>query len=284
MKELPTMLPECLVLLSLLFFSCANKEKSLTNEKAPIQDSILSPQFQKILDDAGVKGSILIYNLDKETYYSNDFEWANTGKLPASTFKIPNSIIALETGIVENDSIVFEWDGQQRALPLWEKDLSFKEAFQLSCVPCYQEVARNIGAERMNSHLDEFGYGAMKVDATNIDMFWLEGESAISQFQQIDFLERFYKKQLPISSRTILILQEIMVMEANVKYTLRGKTGWSISNNINNGWFVGYLETREDIFFFAANVEPKKSFDRDRFIALRKDVVYDAFKQLSILD
>jgi beta-lactamase class D len=237
-----------------------------------------------ILDDAAANGSILIYDLEKDMYYSNDFEWANTGKLPASTYKIVNSIIALETGVVENDSTVFEWDGRPRTLPIWENDLSFKQAFHFSCVPCYQELARKIGAERMNFYVDKLGYGAMKVYETNIDMFWLEGESTINQFQQIDFLKRFYKKELPISSRTDLLMKRLMVVEANDRYALRGKTGWSIWNGINNGWFVGYLETKEGAYFFAANVEPDGEFDRDDFIAMRKDVVFKALKQLSIID
>lgn len=276
--------PKHLILLSILFFSCTNKKKSLSNEKAKVQDSIPTPQFQTILNDAGAKGSILIYDLKKETYHSNDFEWANTGKLPASTYKIPHSIIALETGIVENDSTLFKWDGQPRALAIWEKDLRFKEAFHLSCVPCYQKVARNIGADRMNAYVDKLGYGDLKIDATNIDMFWLEGESTISQFQQIDFLKRFYTKELPISNKTDMLMKKMMIMDTKDGYTLRGKTGWSTWKGINNGWFVGYLETKAGVYFFAANIEPVGEFKRDDFIAMRKDVVFKALKQRSIID
>ena len=278
------MRPEYVVLLSILFFSCTNKKKSLANENAVIHDSIQSSKLQAILDGYNVKGAVLIYDLERETFYSNDFEWANTGKLPASTFKIVNSIIALETGVVEDDDTLFAWDGQARALSIWEKDLSFKEAFHFSCVPCYQEVAREIGANRMNSYLDKLSYGRMKVDVKNIDMFWLEGESVISQFQQVDFLERFYEEKLPISSRTFLLMKKLMVMEANDEYTLRGKTGWSIRNDMNNGWFVGYLEKKEGTFFFAANIEPVGEFKPDEFIAARKKIVFKALKELSIID
>ena len=154
-------------------------------------DSIPHAAFQQIIDSSLVKGAVLIYDPQKNTYYSNDFDWAKTGHLPASTFKIPNSIIALETGVVENDSTLFKWDGKKRALAIWEKDMILHEAFHRSCVPCYQEIARKIGVARMKAHLRKFDYGYMLVDSSNLDIFWLEGASRINQFQQIDFLSRF---------------------------------------------------------------------------------------------
>lgn len=278
------MKPAYLLLLSLFIFSCANKKKSPLSEKSTTKNHFQSQEFQLILDSVDLNGSILIHDFQKDAYYSNDFDWARIGKLPASTYKIPNSIIALETGVIENDSTLFEWDGQPRAVSIWEQDLNFRQAFHFSCVPCYQDIARRIGSDRMNHQLHKLVYGTMKVDTTNIDMFWLEGESAISQFQQIDFLKRFYEKKLPISERTYSIMKNLMVIEENDNYTLSGKTGWSISNNINNGWFVGFVETEKGIYFFASNVEPKGKFDQDSFILARKEVVLKALKQLEIID
>ena len=90
----------------------------------------------------------------------------------------------------------------ERRLKVWEQDLTFKQAFHYSCVPCYQEVARKIGATRMNVWLNKLDYGQMHVDTTNIDVFWLEGDSQINQYQQIDFLKRLYRSELLISHRT----------------------------------------------------------------------------------
>lgn len=272
-----------LLLLSTFLFSCSDKKKDASIKKSSIKNQIQTPEFQSILDTADVKGAVLIYDLQKDIYYSNDFEWANTGKLPASTYKIPNSIIALETRVVENDSTLFKWDGQERALSVWEQDLIFRDAFHFSCVPCYQDVARRIGVVRMNDYLLKLKYGDMKVDATNIDLFWLEGESKINQFQQIDFLKRFYQKKLPISERTHAIMKRLMVIQKNEAYTLSGKTGWSIRNGANNGWFVGFVEIETGAYFFASNVEPIGEFDQNSFIQARKKVVRKALKQLEII-
>ena len=157
-----------------------------------ITNHIETPELQSILDSADVSGSILVYDLQKDVYYSNDFEWAETGHLPASTFKITNSVIALETGVVESENTIFKWNGEKRWLKVWEQDLNLHDAFHYSCVPCYQDVAKRIGAKRMNEYLKKFNYGNIDVDSSNIDVFWLEGNSTISQFQQIDFLKRFY--------------------------------------------------------------------------------------------
>ena len=264
--------------------ACSGKTAHPDNQESrlPIR-TVFVPEFASIIDSANVIGSILIYDDNSSTYYSNDFEWAKRGRLPASTFKITNSIIALETGIIENDSTLFIWNGEDRRLQIWEQDLHFQDALHYSCVPCYQEVARKIGADRMSDHLDKLDYGSMQVDSSNIDLFWLEGDSRISQFQQIEFLQRFYDSELPISARTETIMKRMLVLENHDQYTISGKTGWSIRNGNNNGWFVGYLESKDKIYFFATNVEPQTQFDMSLFPMIRAEVTYKAFQQMNLL-
>lgn len=272
-----------LLLLVILFVSCKEQPtSSKITEEDKSNKEIMVSEFQSIIDSAAVKGSILVYDLKEDTYFSNDFQWARGGHLPASTYKITNSIIALETGVVENDSTLFQWDGAPRRLKVWEQDLVFRDAFHFSCVPCYQEVARNIGSKRMNHYLKKLDYGAMQVDSTNIDMFWLQGESKISQFQQVNYLKRLYQSQLSISKRTDSIIKRMMVIEDKDDYKLSGKTGWSIRNGNNNGWFVGYLEAQNNTYFFAANVEPEQDFDMSLFPMIRKDIVFKAFQQMKL--
>lgn len=248
------------------------------------ESEIVERKFQNIIDAAKVQGAILVYDFEKEVYYSNDFEWTKKGNLPASTFKIPNSIIALETGVVENDSTLFEWDGEERMLKRWEQDLTLKEAFHYSCVPCYQEIARKIGVGKMNAYLDKLDFGSMQVDSSNLDVFWLEGDSKINQFQQIDFLKRFYQAELPIAERTELIMKRMMVVEENQAYKLSGKTGWSIRNGNNRGWFVGYVEVKNNVYFFATNIAPKEGFDMKKFPMIRKEITYKALKGMKVIE
>jgi len=268
------------LLLNLIVFAGFNA--SCQNKKQKSKE-ILQPEFSVILDSLKVKGSILIYDVNNKTYYSNDFLWAKTAIIPASTFKIPNSIIALETGIVKSDSTIFKWNGEKRSFKKWEEDLTFKKAFQVSCVPCYQEIARKVGLKRMKTYLKKLNYQGMVFDTLTIDNFWLQGKSKISQMQQIDFLERFYFSKLPISKRTENIMKDIMQIEKTENYLLSGKSGWGMRNDLNNGWLVGYLVTNNSVYFFATNVE-KQETNMDEFPAIRLNSTKEAFKKLKLIE
>ncbi|VXC32612.1 class D beta-lactamase [Maribacter litoralis] len=270
-----------LLFLILSISSCRQQHK--TNLSKSEENKIIKSEFQTIIDSANVNGAILIYDLHRNNFYSNDFNWTKQGKLPASTFKIANTIIGLETGVIKNDSTIFKWDGQERWLDLWEQDLILRDAFHYSCVPCYQQVATKIGPQRMNEHVKKIEYGDLKIDSNNISNFWLEGESRINQMQQIDFLKRFYSGQLPISVKTQKIVKQIMVIDTE-NYTLSGKTGLSISNEQYNGWFVGYIEVRDNVYFFATNLEPtNNNIDLSDFIQTRKEVTLAALKALQVI-
>ncbi|MFY9307753.1 MAG: class D beta-lactamase [Bacteroidia bacterium] len=267
-----------------LFVACTDKKNSSeTSKKSSSPAEIIKPELQDIVDSANMVGSILVYDPTNAIYYSNDFERSKKGFLPASTFKIVNSIIGLETKVVENDSTLFRWDGEKRRLKIWEQDLMLYEAFKVSCVPCYQEIARKIGIKRMKEYLERFDYGSMVVDSASIDNFWLQGNSRISQLQQIDFLQRLYNSQLPISERTEKIIKHIMLSEETPVYKISGKTGWAVREGNNIGWWVGYLETKGNVCFFATNVEPKPGSDMEKFPELRKQVTTSALKKLGII-
>ena len=267
-------------LLLIVFTSCSESSEQEIETEVVDDGSleIIKSEFQTFLDSADVNGSILIW--DEKKYYSNDFIWAKEGRLPASTFKIPNSIIALELGIIENDSMIIEWDGKPRFQKRWEKDLTFKEAFHLSCLPCYQEIARSIGVKRMKNYLYNLNYGNMAFDSTNLDMFWLEGQSEISQYQQIAFLRTFNEQRLPISNRTHTIMRRMMIIDETEQYILRGKTGWSVVNDQNNCWYVGFMETKHGFYYFATNIEPNEQTDLNSLPSIRKSVTEEALKVL----
>ncbi|MFT6245734.1 MAG: beta-lactamase class D [Salibacteraceae bacterium] len=256
------------------------KEKISEEPKSNKQEA-----FKNILEHTGAQGAVLIYDLKKNIYYSNDYDWASQGQLPASTFKIVNSIIGLETGVI-TDSVIFKWDGEQKWNEKWMQDLTLDEAIEHSCVPCYQELAKKIGADRMNEYLDKYEYPKMAVDSSTIDMFWLEGESRINQFQQIDFLVRFHQNKLPISKETSKKLREILILDESDGVTLSGKTGLSITDGMYNGWFVGYLEKGDELYFFATNIEKEITEEDDfkPFFEMRKLFTHEAFRERKIME
>ncbi|MFK8165119.1 MAG: penicillin-binding transpeptidase domain-containing protein [Lewinella sp.] len=273
--------------LFLLFiaFSCqppnpAKQNKAAPKDPSPKKESLA---LQPLLDSMGLKGTVIVFDEAANTYHANDYKWAATGQLPASTFKIPNTIIALETGVAANSDHLFKWDGSDYWLDAWEQDLTLKEAYAASCVPCYQEVARAVGAVRVRAELDRLGYPGMVFDTATVDNFWLGGDSRISPQQQIDFLRRIYREELPIRPATQRAIRDIMVMEKTDDYTLSGKTGWSVDGEKNNGWFVGFVEKGAEVYYFATNVSPGPDFNMDGFAGIRVKVTYLALAQMEVL-
>lgn len=284
------MKPLYFLLLLLVWTSCSetkveqNDVKTKTEEIVnPAPKKVVNENFQKHLDKAHLNGVIVIFDPQTKTYYSNDFKRSEKGYLPASTFKIPNSIIALETGVVEDENTFFKWDGKKRYFKMWEKDMIFKDAYKKSCLPCYQEIARDIGIQRMKDNVKKLEYGNMIFEESSVDDFWITGDSKITAMQQIDFLSRLYYEKLPISKRTYQILKPIMQIDEKPNYTLSGKTGWSKEEDFNLGWFVGYLKKGDDVYFMATNVDPKEDFDMKNFIKIRLEMTKEALKELEII-
>lgn len=277
----------CLLLLLLLGCQSPQSEKQVVTEGASVEKKaskllhIEDLTLQHLLDSFKLDGTILIFDEKKNALYFNDLEGAYTGQLPASTFKIPNTIIALETGVASGPEHLFPWNGTDHWLDAWEQDLTLKQAYAVSCVPCYQGVAREVGPEKMRSELERIGYPEMVFDSSTVDNFWLRGKSRITPYRQIQFLRRLYHAELPIRERTQTAIREIMLMEQTDTYALSGKTGWSVDGEKNNGWFVGFREEAERVVFFATNVEPGEGFVMDDFAAVRIKVTRLAFERAS---
>ena len=115
----------------------------------------------KYFTENKVVGCFGLYNnaTNEFTFY-NKKRFTDSSFLPASTFKIVNSLIGLQTGVISSDSMIIKWDGVKRNVEEWNKDLSMYEAFRVSAVPYYQEVARRIGKDRMEYWMDTVNYGA----------------------------------------------------------------------------------------------------------------------------
>lgn len=216
--------------------------------------------FGRIFQEFGVNGSIIIYDSSKKKVYEHNSPRNSTAFLPASTFKVLNTLIALETGVIKGDVDVLTWDGIKRDFDVWNQDTNLRQAFKNSTVWFYQVLARKIGSERMQNFINKVGYGNQQIGKPeNIDKFWLEGALQITPRQQIQFLQKVRSEKLPFSKRNLNLLKDIMIVEQTPNYTLRGKTGWVTSTNPNIGWIVGYLEQNNQVYYFATNIDMSNS-------------------------
>jgi len=161
-------------------------------------------------------------------------------------------MIALETGAVENDETVLPWDGRKYSVEEWNRDNTLRSAIRVSCLPCFQAIARKVGPERMKDWVTKLDYGNHDTSGP-VDQFWLTGGLRITPLQQIDFLRRFDAGKLPISKRTAETVRDIIVLDVGQNYVLRGKTGLNQPPDFPElaAWFVGWLELGERRVFFA---------------------------------
>ena len=210
------------------------------------------PELAKELEAARVTGTIALYDTQDGVLGCSDVKKCQEAVTPASTFKIPHSMIALETGIVEGPDTLLPWDHQQYTNDDWNQDLKFRDAFRLSCLPCYRAIARKVGEAGEREWVTKLGYGNQDVSG-GVDKFWLWGGLRISAVEQIDFLRRFDANKLPISERTADLVRDIMTLDVTEKYVLRGKTGSAGPPDELHElyWFVGWLELGERRVFFA---------------------------------
>ncbi|MCX5812352.1 MAG: class D beta-lactamase [Proteobacteria bacterium] len=236
------------------------------------------PDLAKLFKDRGVEGTIVISSLDGTTNYVHNSQCSEARFIPASTFKIPNTLIALEEGAIKNEKEVIKWDGKDKGFDAWNTDQTLETAFSVSCVWFYQELAQRIGNEKYLTHLRKLGYGNEKT-GPDVTTFWLEGDLKISAREQINFLKKLYKESLPYSKDNIQLLKKIMIVEENPRFTIRAKTGWSMRGNPQQGWYVGYVETKGQVWFFATNLEIKKKGDE----MFRKEITVAALKTKGIL-
>jgi beta-lactamase class D len=224
------------------------------------QRSEFRDDLAKRFFDLGTTGTFVGYKVDDYLIIASDKVRSGEGKLPASTFKIPNSIIALETGVVEDpDKDVFKWDGVTRSIEPWNKDHTLRSAIAVSAVPVYQEIARRVGAERMQKYLDLFDYGNRDIGG-GIDQFWLTGNLRIDPIQQIDFVDRLRRGVLPVSKRSQELTRDILTVTKVGDATIRAKSGLlgAEAGKPSLGWMVGWVEKGSQQTVFAMNMDCKE--------------------------
>lgn len=234
---------------------------------------------------AGIDGAFVLYDTKNDKYYRHNEKRCAERLSPCSTFKIPNSLIALETGVVEDENFVIKWDSlkaprQEWWSSNWARDHDLRSAMKYSVVWYYQEVARRAGEENYRQYLHKINYGNQDISG-GVDRFWLATTLKISANEQIEFLRKFYDGMPEFSKRATDIVKSIIVLEQTETHTLRGKTGAGPRENGKMlGWLVGYVETKDNLYFYALN------FDDENFQSVaekRFGLVKALLRELKIL-
>jgi beta-lactamase class D len=235
-------------------------------------------EVKQVFKTAGHRGSFLLYDLKADKYSGYNLERCKKRFSPASTFKIPNSLIGLETGVLKDQSTVFKWDSVKRFYDAWNRDCDLSYAIQYSVVWYYQELARRVGKVEMKNYINKLGYGNKDI-SPKLDEFWLRGNLKISQFEQIEFLRNLYSNKVPFAQRNIDIVKSIILRYDTLDCKIRAKTGWSIKDSV--GWYVGWVEKNNQVWFFATNIDERNA--PEDFAQARISITIESLKALGIL-
>jgi beta-lactamase class D len=241
-------------------FAAATLVPSRSFANVSYQRSEFRDDLAKRFFDAGTVGTFVGYKVDDYLIIASDKVRSGEAKLPASTFKIANSLIALETGVVADpDKDIFKWDGVTRSIEAWNKDHTLRSAIAASAVPVYQEIARRIGEERMQKYVDLLDYGNRDIGG-GIDQFWLTGILRIDPVQQVDFVDRLRRGVLPVGKRSQELVRDIMPATKVGDATIRFKSGLlgAEQGKPSLGWMVGWAEKGTSQTVFAMNMDCKE--------------------------
>ena len=228
-----------------------------------IHDSTAKEAFGEL------KGTLVVIDCSsaRTTTYRPDV--ATIPLPPCSTFKIVNALIGLESGIISSpDAQFYKWDGVERSVLAWNRDLTLQEAFQASCVPAFQNLARQIGPERMQNWINKIGYGNRNISAGS-DVFWLPSKGrdtiTISPAQQADLMRNIVCGEIPFSMASLATLKKLMFIKKTAKGSLYGKTGSGTDDSdvFVLGWFVGYVESNGRTYAFACVAQGKNVMSKN---------------------
>jgi beta-lactamase class D len=229
-----------------------------------------APELEKFFKERNVVGTFVLYDVAANTMFVWNETRAKRRFVPASTFKIANSLIGLDVGAVKNVDEVLPYGGKPQRLKEWERDMGLREAIKISNVPIYQELARRIGLERMREGVTKLRYGNMEIGNV-VDRFWLDSPLKISAVEQTEFLARLISGQLPINPKAAEAVKEITLQEKTDHYSLHGKTGWLFESTPQIGWYVGWVERGEKVYPFALNIDMSSEKDAAKRIPLARD-------------
>lgn len=240
-------------------------------------DSAPNGELPDLFLQHGVHGTLLIASLDGQREYALHAQRAGKSFAAASTFKIANTLIALQEALIRPDER-FVWDGSVHEFADWNADQTLASAFKVSCVWCYQQIARKVGRERYQDWLARLQLGELR-QPFEVDRFWLDGQLRLSAREQVDFLRRMLQGDLPIDASHVQTLRQIMRIDSGPGWVLSGKTGWAVQEQPQLGWFVGFLERDEAIWLFALNMDVRQPAD----LPLRQRIVRQGLQALGLL-
>lgn len=230
------------------------------------------------------RSCFLLLDTNSGAFTRNPDQVCDTPLPPASTFKIPHAIAALESGVIKDANDVIPYDGTPREYEAWRRDHTLASAMRYSVLWYFQEIAKRLGMSGEDFYLRRLRYGNTD-PSSGLTTFWLGGSLRISPIEQLTFLRRLYYGELPVADRSMQIVRDILVQPPNVVVNATGehpfdapwpphtilsaKTGsTSFEPQRAVRWIVGHVRRDTHAWIFVSCVTGRDDLDANAAIEL----------------
>lgn len=223
----------------------------------------------------GVEGTFVLYNSDADTWDIYNEELAGRRFSPDSTYKIYSALSALESQAITPSSSALKWDGQQYPFPEWNQDQTLESAMRHSVNWYFQELDTQADLDTLKNFYQSIDYGNHDLSG-GLPGFWMESTLKISALEQVELLKKLYTNEFHFESANVQAVKDSLKLSVSGQAVLSGKTGTGVVNGRSvNGWFIGYVETDSNTWFFAANIQGSDHADSTRASEIALNILAD---------
>ena len=218
-------------------------------------------------------GSFVLYDQSADKWNIYNMEHASTRVSPNSTYKIYDALLGLESGIITPEHSTFTWNGEPYPFNSWEADQDLTSAIHNSVNWYFQAIDSQAGFEAVRTFLQTINYGNQNT-GTNLNLYWTDFSLKISPIEQVELLQDFYQNNFHFDSKNIQAVKKALLLSTTSSGSLYGKTGTGRVNGKDvNGWFIGYIETSNNTYYFATNIQSSSGATGSQATEITKSVL-----------
>lgn len=200
------------------------------------------------------EGSFVLYDLGNDAWSIYDKEHATLRVAPNSTYKIYDALFGLEEGVITPENSFIAWNGESYPFEAWNADQTLQSAMNSSVNWYFQTVDEQLGSSSVYNYIQEIGYGNENMNG-DFSTYWMESSLKISPIEQVELLTKLHNNSFEFSPENINAVKDAILLSSSDAGTLYGKTGTGrVDGQDVNGWFVGFVETADNTYFFATNI------------------------------
>ena len=200
------------------------------------------------------EGSFVLYDLENDAWSIHNKEHATLRVAPNSTYKIYDALFGLEEGVITPENSFIAWNGENYPFEAWNADQTLQSAMNSSVNWYFQTLDEQLGASDVYSYIQEIGYGNENMSG-DFSTYWMESSLKISPIEQVELLTQLQNNNFGFAPENINAVKDSICLSSSDAGTFYGKTGTGRVNGQDvNGWFIGYIETADNTYFFATNI------------------------------